>query len=61
LLAQALDRRLDDIDVLPSEQAAFAGMRIERRDGDAAARRASLAIKAGLQEREFSLIRTRAT
>ena len=38
LLAQALDRRLDDIDVLPSEQAAFAGMRIERRDGDAAAR-----------------------
>ena len=40
LLAQALDGRFDDIDVLPSEQAAFAGMRIERRDGDAAARNA---------------------
>src|ERR1700733_6106507 len=38
LFAEALDRRLDDIDVLPSEQAAFAAMRIERRDGDAAAR-----------------------
>ena len=38
LLAQALDGRFDDIDVLPSEQAAFARMRIERRDGDPAAR-----------------------
>src|SRR3984957_17479362 len=40
LLAQPLDGRFDDIDVLPSEQAAFARMRIERCDGDAAARHA---------------------
>ena len=38
LLAETLDGRFDDIDVLAAEQAAFAGMGIEGRDGDAAAR-----------------------
>ena len=28
------DRRRGDVDVLPAEQAALAGMRVERRDGD---------------------------
>ena len=55
LLAQALDGRLDDVDILPAEQTAFARMRIERRDGDAPARKMSAFSASSVRARRGSM------
>ena len=45
LLAQQPDRRLDRLDLLAPHGSAFAGMRIEARDGNARLRNAEIAAK----------------